>query len=142
MSGLAVQAPSNPERSLWHLPCRITQPKIRLTEARNIGVEWINKGSFDKDKKLQNATNQGMSTRKSNNVLVTETHVAKHIPQMVRTWTRGMSIIEIWINLEFHFNFLQGQQNEISAGHRRHSKNVKSARTDYNVHINNWLSIG
>lgn len=29
-------------------------------------------------------TNQGMATRESNNILITQTHVTKHISQMIR----------------------------------------------------------
>lgn len=97
MRGLPVQAPSNPERSLWHLPCQIIQPNTDIYQSAKQKKEaistlpsnWVKNPIWGqmKGECLRIPTDQGMPTRKRNNVLITEAHVGdKYISQMVRTW--------------------------------------------------------
>jgi len=60
-------------------------PRKELSEVRIVEDQWIGGPGSLKAGPLLVASSQGVSTRKSNNVLVTQAHLSgKHLPEVVR----------------------------------------------------------
>lgn len=102
-----------PVKSSNPIPIFIRVQSKKKEAINTLPSKWVKTNMRTNERGMsQNSTDQGMPTRKRNNVLITEAHVGdKYISQMVRTWNfkeriRNFSqeITGLIYNRNFHSN--------------------------------------